>query len=173
MLAAWPRVSSVLNSPIHPSTHPSSTHPPIIYSFIQLPVFPASHPLVQSIHLPIHLSITCSLNYLSTHLSIQSSSHTTSLLFIHRFLSKQPPTLSTHCFYSSSQSAIKLFIIHSFIPFPYLSFVISLSFFLSLLSATRLSTCPSACPVYPPSSLIWIPIDPSVHLPSLCVAISA
>ena len=78
MLAAWPRVSSVLNSPIHPSTHPSihpPTHPLSTHSSIQLPVFPSSHPLVQSIHLPIHLSITCSLNYLSTHLSICLSSH--------------------------------------------------------------------------------------------------
>ena len=51
--------------PIRPPTHPSSTH-----SFIQLPVFPPNHSLVQSIHPSVHLSIIDSLKYLSALLSI-------------------------------------------------------------------------------------------------------
>lgn len=142
-----------------PPTHPSSTHP-----FIQLPVFPPSRPVHPSTRPPVlHLLPQVSVCPSIHHLGILSYDQLSICL-----LPKQPSLLlSTHRFYSSSQSAIKLPIIHSLIPFPYLSFVISLSFSLSLLSATRLSTCPSACPVYPPSSLIRIPIDPSIPLPSL------
>lgn len=160
------RVSPVLNSPVHPirpPTHPSSTHP-----FIQLPVFPPSRPVhpstpstclsstPSSICLPVHPSSRHPLIRPAFRLSTVYSPDSHPFFCPLTVLSIQPVSYSDPAHHSSIYP-IPISLVR------YFSFLLSFSlisyppFHLSI----RLSS------LHPPSSLIRIPIDPSIPLPSL------